>query len=169
MSYTMQTDKTEAQSRREIVRQFETWNRDNWPKGVIGNYDFPAPEQIGAATATLRFQLRGQDVVMRCSSQESYRLNLRCLFYAVEAMRMNEKRGIGDTMRDAYLQLPAPAKTRDPFEVLGVRPDVDLALAEAAYRVRANQLHPDKGGSAEQMAELNAAMDLVRAERQVAV
>lgn len=165
MAYRMQTDKTEAQTRKEIVDQFATWNRDNWPIDVIGRYDFPAPEGIGEPTATVRFQLRGQDVVMRCSSQVNYRLNLRCLFYAVEAMRLNEKRGIGDTLREAYAQLPGPVTERDPYEVMGLRPDVDFDSVEAMYRVLARRRHPDAGGSDEAMRELNAAYDRIKAER----
>lgn len=163
MSYTMQTDKTEAQTRKEILAQFETWNRDHYPRGVVGSYDFPAPEKIGDAEAVVRFELRGAPFVMRCRSQSSYRLNLRCVFYAIEAMRLNEKRGIGETMREAYAQLPAPARERDPFEVLGVRPDAPLAIAEAAYREATKTAHPDRGGSNEAMAELNAAIEKVRA------
>lgn len=37
-------------------------------------------------------------------------------------------------------------------------------MAEANYRTRARQAHPDNGGSHERMAELNAAIDEARKE-----
>jgi hypothetical protein len=170
MAYTMTTDKTEAQSRREIVGEFTKWNNDK-PR-TIGAYDFPAPEKIGAAEAIVRFELRGAGVTMRCSSQGSYRLNLRCLFYAVEAMRMNEKRGIADTIREAYAQLPPPSNLpaksvnpfefTDPYDVLQVARGAPLAICEASYKVLINLAHPDKGGSDAQAAQLNAAIAKVR-------
>ncbi len=166
MSYTMNTNKTEAQCRREIVTQLERWERDDGKYGdsIIGRYDFPVPETIGSTEATMRFELRGQNIVVACSSQNSYRQNLRCVGFAIEAMRMNEKRGIADTIRKAYLQIEAPKETRDPYEVLGVRPDASPALLDAAYKTQANVRHPDKGGSKEAMQELNDARDRIKEE-----
>jgi len=47
-------------------------------------------------------------------------------------------------------------------EVLGVREDVSLEVAEAAYRALARQRHPDAGGSNEAMQELNHAIEEIR-------
>lgn len=164
--YTMQTDKTEAQTRKEIVEEFARWNTSE--RGAVESFDFPAPETIGSAEAVLRFKLRGLPVIMRCSSQLAYRLNLRCLFYAVESMRMNEKRGIADVMRQAYGQLSAPTLQRDPYEVLGVRSDTELEDIEAMYKRRAMRLHPDTGGADDTaMKELNGAIERIREERRV--
>ena len=45
-------------------------------------------------------------------------------------------------------------------DVLGVgNAPVDAASVRAAYRMLAMTHHPDKGGNAEKMAELNAARD----------
>lgn len=170
MSYTMTTDKTEAQSRKEIVGEFTKWNNDK--SRTIGAYDFPAPEKIGAAEAIVRFELRGAPVTMRCSSQNSYRLNLRCLFYAVEAMRMNEKRGIADTIRNAYAQLPPPSNLpavavdpfqyTDPYDVLQVARSADLEVCEAAYKLLIGKTHPDHGGSHADAVRFNAAIAKIR-------
>ena len=165
MAYRMQTDKTEAQTRRQIATEFERWN--NQSRNATGLYDFPAPESIGSAEAVVRFTLRGQPVVMRCTSQPHYRLNLRCLFYAIEAMRMNEKRGIGDTLREAYAMLSAPKTKRDPYEVLGVRSDAPLGVIEASYKALTKERHPDAGGTDEGMTEINLALEAIKAERKV--
>jgi hypothetical protein len=155
----MQTDKTEAQSRRDIVDEFDRWNREK--RGTIGAYDFPAPEQIGGKEATVRLVLRGDPKVLKCDSQPSYRLNLRCLFYAIEALRMNEKRGIGDLMRSVYLALDGPA---DHWRLLGIEPGATREEIERAYKAKAQDAHPDTGGSNEAMASLNAARETALAE-----
>lgn len=49
--------------------------------------------------------------------------------------------------------------TRPWHEVLGVAPGADKATIRAAYRKLAHRYHPDKGGSTERMAEINAAKD----------
>jgi len=53
----------------------------------------------------------------------------------------------------------------DPYEVLGIRPDAPLDVAEAAYRARAKKAHPDAGGRDDEMRELNAAIESIRAKR----
>lgn len=160
MSYTTNTTWTETRSRREIVTQLDRWNNDDW--NAVGEYDFPVPEKLGSADATVRFELRGTTITVACSSQTTYRQNLRCVAFAVEAMRMNEKRGIADTLQKAYLQLAAPPQQRDPYEVLGARPDTDLADIEALYKSKARRLHPDTGGDADAMRELNEAWQAVK-------
>ena len=47
----------------------------------------------------------------------------------------------------------------DPFAVLGVAPTATLAEVRAARRRLAMQLHPDRGGDAERMQEVNQAFD----------
>ncbi len=88
--------------------------------------------------------------------------NIRVIYFAVKALRENEMRGLTDIMRDAYLQLAAPAKERDPWEVLGVRPDAPREVVEAAYRAQAKRLHPDAGGSDADMKTLNAAWEAMK-------
>jgi len=163
MTYRMRTEMTEAATRRQIDREFGKW-KDGW-ECAVGVFDFPPPAKVGESEALVRFVLRGKPVEVRCSSQDSYRDNLRCVFYAVQAMRMNEKRGIADTMANFYLQLAAPSATRDPYEVLGVRPDTTIAVAEAAYKTLAKTSHSDVGGDDATMKELNDAIERIRGER----
>lgn len=163
VSYRMDTTKTEAASRREIAEEFRKWN-PRYGTPVVETYDFPPPQEVGSAKATVRFVLRGVSIVVECSSQGYYQDNLRCCFYAVHSMRMNEVRGIADTMQKAYLQLAAPSHV-DPWEVLGVRPDAEIEIIDAAYKARAKKIHPDHGGSAEAMKALNDAYDRIKKER----
>lgn len=91
--------------------------------------------------------------------------NLWAIALGLAAIRLNELRGLDDVARQVYAALPAP-RERDPYEVLGIRPDAPAEVVEAAYRARAKQVHPDHGGTAEQMAELNAAYERVKGGRQ---
>lgn len=154
---------TEAKTVSEIQREFRKWNHDAQEEGeIISAYDFPVPKEIGSRAAVCRFVLRGQSIVVECASQPDYRRNIRAIYYAINSMRMNEKRGIADTIRKAYLQLEAPATERDPYEVLGVRPDTPVDDIKAMYRQKAKRLHPDKGGQqSDEMKELNAAWEQI--------
>ena len=166
MNYRMETTKTEAASRREIAEEFRKCN-PRYGEPIIETYDFPPPEKVGSPKAMVRFVLRGVPIVVECSSQGHYQDNLRCCFYAVQSMRMNEVRGIADTMQKAYLQLAAPSHV-DPWELLGIRPDADIEIVHAAYRTVAKTAHPDTGGSDETMQRVNDAYQRILEERVVA-
>lgn len=163
-SYRMDTQKTAEQTERQIIEQFRKWN-PKWGKPIVTEYTFARRADRRTDEASVSFVLRGQSVSVACSSQSSYRDNLRCVFYAIESLRMNEVRGIADTMREAYLQLAAPARARDPYEVLGIRPDALREIVDAAYRALAKSAHPDAGGSEDAMKELNDARDRVYRDR----
>ena len=49
-----------------------------------------------------------------------------------------------------------------PFEVLGVDPDADDAELKRAYRRRAKEAHPDRGGSVEEFQRVKAAYETIR-------
>jgi len=51
--------------------------------------------------------------------------------------------------------------SNDPFAVLGLRPDATLDEVRNARRRLAAQFHPDHGGDAVRMGEINAAFDSV--------
>ena len=166
MTYTLRTSWTEAAIRADLIDQFRKWGKDDKVSGgsgeVVGAYDFPIPATIGEVAATLRFELRGQPITVECSSQREYRLNLRCIGMTIEAMRLNEKRGIADTIRKAYLQIEPAKEQRDPYEVLGIRPDTGPEIIKAAYLALAKIFHPDNGTSpdAAKMAEINEAHEI---------
>jgi len=50
----------------------------------------------------------------------------------------------------------------DPFVILGVAPNSTREEVDRAYRDRARQVHPDIGGSNEEMAKVNAAYEAIR-------
>lgn len=160
MSYRMQTTVETERTRREIEGELRKWRQ-------VSDYEIPLRLDRSQTQAFVRFVLRGIPITIQCSTQASYGNNLRCVFYAVQAMRMNEVRGIADTMKNAYAQLAAPAAERDPYEVLGLRPDAATEIVKAAYRALVLRHHPDQGGDAEAFKEIDEAMNAIEAERGV--
>jgi hypothetical protein len=110
----------------------------------------------------LTYTKDGKEVILSMGKQNRAVDNLRVLYLAIEAMRMNEKRGIGDVIGSAYLQLAAPPKAKDPYEVLEIRQGASLEIAEAVYRTMVKKAHPDAGGSIEKVKELNHAIEEIR-------
>ncbi|CAO1613913.1 unnamed protein product [Parajaminaea phylloscopi] len=58
-------------------------------------------------------------------------------------------------------RLHKQANAKDYYKVLGVSRSADAATIKKAYRKLAKQHHPDKGGTAEKMASLNEAFDVL--------
>lgn len=115
---------------------------------------------------TITFTLRGEERSLHVDKFGCPADNLRALWLGMEQIRLNEKRGLDQVTREFYLALPPPERERDPYEILGVRPDAPLTVMKASYLALAKQYHPDSdndGGDAKKMAELNSAWDKVKA------
>lgn len=153
-----------ATTRSEIASEFRRWNEQAGERVISADFDLPLAKD-GTREASVRFILRGRPVTVKVDKWPDFGTNLRCCYLVIRDMRLGEARGMTDAIREAYAQLPAPPKTeRDPYEVLGIRPDAPSEVAEAAYRAKAKLLHPDGGGGdAAAMTELNAAIEKVRA------
>lgn len=130
------------------------------------------------AGVAIYFQYGGRPMVM---AQDAYNVplsNIRSLALAIEAMRAIERHGGGHMMQrsfEGFAQLPPPGSSggysKRPWrDVLEVGPIGELAshlqliLAEGQYKALAKKLHPDQGGDAQAMAELNVAIDDAREE-----
>lgn len=87
--------------------------------------------------------------------------NLWALAVGLDAIRLNELRGLDDVAKQVYQALPAP-RTRSPWEVLGLPSNSDEDVIDAVYRTKARRLHPDAGGDAEAFKELQAAYEAVK-------
>ena len=165
MAYSLKTSVTWAATINALEETFNKWGIVDWevlPRRVDSRKSWWMPAE---RVVEIRFKRRGQAdyQVFKMGKQERPVDNLRALYLGLESMRMNEVRGIGELVREMYAALPAPKRERDPFEVLGIRPDAPKAIAEASYRELAKTAHPDSGGSNEAMAELNKAIEAVRA------
>jgi hypothetical protein len=125
------------------------------------------------------FQLKARPMVMAQDLFDRPYANARSLALAVAALRSLERHGGGHMMQrsfEGFAQLPPPtgwgAEIMRPWrEVLNVGGYIDTlpkeaarAVVEDAYKRLARDAHPDKGGAADTMAELNVAVDRAREE-----
>ncbi|MFC3477119.1 J domain-containing protein [Halobacterium litoreum] len=53
---------------------------------------------------------------------------------------------------------------REDYRVLGVEPDASAEEVKAAYREKARDLHPDRGGDSEQFSRVNEAYERLKRE-----
>lgn len=89
--------------------------------------------------------------------------NLQAVHHVLEARRTELRHGTLALVRatfSGFKALPAP----DWRSVLNVRGNVTIEAAEAAYKLMARSVHPDKGGSQEEMVRVNAAIEAARKE-----
>lgn len=148
--YSLRTEKTWYQTKSELEQTFRKWGVHDFQ--VLGA---PSRREYGQTeverTVTIRFMHpSGREISVAMGSQSRSVDNFRALYLGLEDMRMMEARGISDIVRDAYLQLAAPAQQRDPYEVLGVRPDTDADVIRAAYQAKIKRLHPDAPGGGDE-------------------
>jgi hypothetical protein len=88
--------------------------------------------------------------------------NLQAIFRCLEAERTKLRHGGLNVVRSAfrgYAALPPPGAEDDPWVMLQIKPTKNVEAIQAAYKNLAGTLHPDKGGSDDAMARLNAARD----------
>jgi hypothetical protein len=115
------------------------------------------------------FQLKGKAMVMATDRYKTVGGNMRSLALAIEAMRQLERHGGGTMMERAFTGFTAiapPGAKRPWREVFGLKPGHRFYPSDisALYRTLAKDLHPDVGGSEEQMRDLNAAYAEARKE-----
>lgn len=130
---------------------------DGWPRS-----DQSEPQDSGASV-----YWRDRSGATRCMAIDRYRRvadNLAAIAATLEAMRAIERHGgaeILDRAFTGFAALPAPLDWR---AILGFAPGSNPTRhdVDQAYRRRASKLHPDKGGFADDMADLNAARDAAR-------
>jgi hypothetical protein len=124
----------------------------------------PEPDDSGVA---VYFVWRGRQYCLACDVWKKVKDNLRAIGLTVEAIRSIERWG-AETMLEAafngFLALPIP-EDLDWWGILGVRRDEPLEQVENKYRSLALRAHPDRGGSQEQMARLNRAIEQARREK----
>ncbi len=148
---------TEARTRRDIKECFAKW----------GITDFTIGGEAGSKVkplAFVRFSVNGQEQTIRCERAWDYGANLRAIWRLLESLRMAAHYGIMEELATAAAaMLPPGRRQRPPHEVLGIAKDAPTPVAEAAYKAMAGIHHPDKGGTTGAMAELNEAIETIRA------
>jgi hypothetical protein len=162
-SYRLTTDKPWHETWRDLAETMRKWRVDRWQvlADRAGRKAETWSQSEGERTVALDFELRGRPVYLEMGRQARAVDNLRVLYLAVEAMRLNEARGISEVVQNAYAQLAAPQRQRDPWELLELRPGASRETIDAVYRSKAKQLHPDAGGDPEEFKALQEAYEAV--------
>lgn len=146
----------------DLSIEFDRWGVTDWDTNYPRGARLTGQNQDELErTVVLTYKLRDKPVKLEMGIQGRAVDNLRVLFLAVQAMRLNEKRGIGKIIEQAYLQLSSPVQERSPWEVLNIYPGSPLVVAKASYKSLSKEAHPDRGGSELEMKELNNAMEKI--------
>jgi len=102
---------------------------------------------------------------MSCYASDAFRdpsENIKAIAMTINRLRLVSDYGVysmEQAMRGAaYEALPSPEPPPRPWwDVMGLAPDTDPAVIDAAYRALAKKRHPDAGGSQSEMQELSRA------------
>ena len=119
------------------------------------------PDDVGVS---VYFRRKGKAYALPCDRWDRTADNLAAIAGHIEAIRSQERWGVGTTEQAfaGFEALPAPGAKKHWREVLGfhpaTRPSADDVVA--AYRRLAKERHPDAGGSDAAMAELSEARDI---------
>ncbi len=147
------TSASAPRTKRDIAETFKKWG--------ISHYDV----QLSLREAAVMFSINGRDQVFRCDRFDDAETNLRAIYLTLEPTRLAAQRGILEELASlAVAMLPAGKFSRPAWEVLGISQDSQLDVAETVWRMKAKTSHPDKGGTEEQMTELNEALDWFKAQ-----
>lgn len=137
-------------ARNVVISSWLPLRQDGNPRADV------ARRRIEDPGVAVYFELRGRSMVMARDAYWNIHDNIRSIGLAIEHLRGLERHGGAVMMERAFegfAALPPPAK-RDHWSTLGIRPTRDLDEIAAAFRLRAKDLHPDRGGDAGAMAEL---------------
>lgn len=106
------------------------------------------------------FSYKDKPMVFACDTYLKVEENLYAITKTIEALRGIQRWGASDMMERSFTgfaALPQAPMKRDWWVVLGVAPHASHDEIKTAYRARAFDNHPDRGGTTEKMAEVNAA------------
>jgi hypothetical protein len=118
----------------------------------------PEPNDHGAA---VYFRLDGSAHCLACDRWDRVADNLCAITHHIQAIRAMDRWGVGDLAQAfaGYKALPPMEAKKAWWVLLGFeQPPADVAIVQAKWRSRIAEVHPDRGGNANQAAEINAAM-----------
>lgn len=115
----------------------------------------PEPQDGGAA---VYFTLKGAPRCLACDKWNRVADNIAAIAQHIDALRRIDRYGVG-TLEQAFAGYAALPPKADPWELLGLSRNATAYDIAAAHRRLAIEHHPDRGGSHEHMARLNAARD----------
>lgn len=160
-------DRSVYQAVSEIERQLELLKATGMVISSNVTLGASSPKDKGVC---VYFHLRGKPYALPCDKWNRVEDNLWALAKHIEALRGQERWGVG-TVERAFAGYVALTDGRRTWrEVFGFAPAAKPTAADitARYRDLAVKCHPDHGGSTTAMAELNAARDQAKQEGLIA-
>lgn len=158
-----------ADARARLVGELERLGARDWLLSSnieLTTYGTPRsgarePKDPGVA---VYFMLGQRDRVLACDRWTFTADNIAAIAAHIDCIRGIDRYGVGtlDQAFAGYDALPPPSAAQRLWrDVLGLAGGVriDAEIVERSYRHLAKVRHPDRGGSHEAMAELNAARD----------
>ncbi len=117
------------------------------------------------------FTHKGKDFAFACDRWNKVRDNLQAIRKTIEALRGIARWGTGDMMEAAFTGYMALNEKTEAscWEVLGIDPNALVYVADperfilTAYRQKAMESHPDRGGSVEDFTRVTKAKDIALA------
>lgn len=106
------------------------------------------------------FKYKGKPMCFACDRWRKIEDNMHAIAMTIDALRGIERWGTGEMVQQAFTGFTALPSPEQPWQTLGLdtsRPTREQV--EEAHRRLAMKHHPDRGGSNEQMARINAARD----------
>jgi len=136
----------------------------------VRNDGLPYAQQgkISDPGVAVYFQYKKKPMCFACDKWKTIGDNMQAIRKTIEALRGIERWGSGEMMERAFTGFAAlPNPEPHWSQVLDVAVGASIEEIEAGFRRMAAKYHPDReGGSSERMAQINAARDKARKERQ---
>ncbi|MCB1305507.1 MAG: J domain-containing protein [Leptospiraceae bacterium] len=120
------------------------------------------PDDPGVA---VYFMYKDRWKCFSCDKYTRLRDNVWAIRKTIECIRGIERWGTGDMVEAAvagFDALPAPGESSDPYSMLGVKPGDGMEVIYQAWREKIAEAHPDRGGSPEDAARINAAYQQIK-------
>ncbi|MDA2938483.1 J domain-containing protein [Acidobacteria bacterium AH-259-A15] len=113
------------------------------------------PEDCGVA---VYFQMDGEQRCFPCDRWDRVGDNIHAIALSVGALRGLDRWGAKQMVDAAFRGFKALSAGPQWWQVLGLKNDqCNTDQIKSAYRKKASQVHPDKGGSNDEMSRLNEA------------
>ena len=119
-------------------------------------------KEPGDPGAAVYVRLLGKDLVFASDRWDRVADNITAIAQHIDALRRIDRYGVG-RVEQAFAGYAALPPSADDWRlVLGVGEYATVEQVDAAFLEKAKSLHPDVGGSHDDMARLTAARDLAR-------
>ncbi len=166
----------------KVTQQQATWDLEDELKRlgaknpvITSNQRRPSDGKPKDPGVALYFDLESKEQCIPCDKWSTVGDNIRAIGLTIAALRGLERWGAKDMVNAAFrgfAALPAPSGSptiadESWHEVLRVLPDATVEEIKAAYRVKVRAVHPDAGGSPEQMRRVQRAYEQAMREREV--